>query len=67
MIYRITSLLQIVDWMALGRAVFPGYDGQPAIFDGCSVIEITFDAEQTPVDLGPLVKVERVTDLSTLP
>ena len=26
-----------------------------------------FDAEQTPADLGPLVKVERVTDLSTLP
>lgn len=26
-----------------------------------------FDSEQTPADLGPLVKVERVTDLSTLP
>lgn len=61
MTYRITSILQIVDWMSLGRAVFPNYDGQPATFDGCSVIEITFDTEQTPVDLGPLVKVERIS------
>lgn len=67
MTYRITSLLQIVDWMALGRSVFPNYDGQPATFDGSSIIEITFDSEQTPADLGPLVKVERVTDPSTLP
>jgi|688.fasta_scaffold196477_2 hypothetical protein len=38
-------------------AVFPQRDGEPASSDGASVI-VTFDSPQTPVDLGPLVKVE---------
>jgi len=32
-----------------------------------SVFFYGFATEQTPADLGPLVKVERVTDPSTLP
>jgi hypothetical protein len=37
-------------------AVFPNFSGQTVTVDtkGCTV---TFDSPQTPVDLGPLVKV----------
>jgi hypothetical protein len=57
--YRITSLLVIGDGQALLKAVFPAHDGEQACFDQ-SEITVTFDTPQTPVDLGPLVKVEVV-------
>jgi hypothetical protein len=57
--YRITSLLLIGDGQALLKAVFPAYDGEQAWFDP-SEITVVFDTPQTPVDLGPLVKVEVV-------
>jgi hypothetical protein len=57
--YRITSLLTIGDGQALLKAVFPAFDGEQAYFDQ-SEITVTFDTPQTPVDLGPLVKVEVV-------
>jgi hypothetical protein len=52
-------------------ALFPAFDGSQK----CKLIEteegpaciVTFATEQTPADLGPLVRVERVTDLSILP
>jgi len=59
--YRITSLLLIGDGNALTRAVFPNFDGEAAWFNH-SEITVIFDTEQTPVDLGPLVKVEVITD-----
>ena len=65
--YRITTILAVVSWQELIKAVFPAYDGQLAEFNGSNLLHVTFDSEQTPADLGPLVKVERVTDLSTLP
>ena len=55
--YRITSLLVIGDGNALLKAVFPAYDGEAAWFNQ-SEITVTFATPQTPVDLGPLVKVE---------
>jgi hypothetical protein len=58
--YRITSLLLIGDGNALLKAVFPAHDGEQASFDQ-SQVEVTFDTPQTPVDLGPLVKVEVVS------
>ena len=58
--YRITSLLLIGDGNALLKAVFPAFNGEQARFDQ-SEITVTFDTPQTPVDLGPLVKVEVVT------
>lgn len=64
--YRITSAFIVNDRHTLIKAVFPSWDGQPEREEGTSVL-VTFDFEQTPADLGPLVKVERVTDLSTLP
>jgi hypothetical protein len=57
--YRITSLLVIGDGQSLLKAVFPAYDGEAAWFNQ-SEITVTFATPQTPVDLGPLVKVEVV-------
>lgn len=37
--------------------VFPNFDGQPVELTS-SYCDVTFDTPQTPVDLGPLVKVE---------
>jgi hypothetical protein len=58
--YRITSLLLIGDGNALLKAVFPAHDGEQASFDQSEIV-VTFDTPQTPVDLGPLVKVEVVS------
>ena len=43
------------------KAVFPQWNGEPAESDGGSVT-VTFDSPQTPIDLGPLVKVELITN-----
>jgi hypothetical protein len=32
------------------------------MFDGYSKIRVTFDTPQTPADLGPLVKVELISE-----
>jgi hypothetical protein len=51
--------MTLSDPYAFLQAVFPQRDGEPASSDGASVT-VTFDTPQTPVDLGPLVKVEVV-------
>ena len=56
--YKVTmSGATLADPYAFLQAVFPQRDGEPASSDGASVT-VTFAAPQTPVDLGPLVKVE---------
>ena len=66
-IYKVSmSGVHLADPYAFLKAVFPQWDGEPAESGGAYVL-VTFATEQTPADLGPLVKVERVTDLSTLP
>jgi len=56
--YRITmSGATLSDPYAFLQAVFPQRNGEPASSDGSSVT-VTFATPQTPVDLGPLVKVE---------
>lgn len=57
--YRITSCLAIGDYQELIKAVFPQWDGEP-VTANTSEITITFTTQQTPVDLGPLIKVEEV-------
>jgi hypothetical protein len=58
--YKVTmSGATLADPYAFLQAVFPQRDGEPASSDGGSVL-VTFDTPQTPVDLGPLVKVEVV-------
>jgi hypothetical protein len=50
----------ISDPQAFLKAVFPQWEGQENASDGSSVW-VTFDSPQTPVDLGPLVKVELIS------
>ena len=57
--YKITSMLLIADGSALLTAVFPNWNGEPAWFNQSEII-VEFNSEQTPVDLGPLVKVELI-------
>ena len=56
--YKVTmSGATLADPYAFLQAVFPQRDGEPASSDGASVT-VTFSTPQTPVDLGPLIKVE---------
>lgn len=60
--YSITSILQVNDWEALRVALFG--DAQPVYQQfGIGVPYIVeFSEPVTPADLGPLVKVELVTN-----
>jgi hypothetical protein len=60
--YRITSLLLIGDGNALLKAVFPAFNGEQAYFNASEIV-VTFKKAQTPVDLGPLVKVEVIPEI----
>jgi len=59
--YRITYLLGKLDTStcppAVVSAIFPNFSGE-AVTLSDSEITVTFETEQTPTDLGPLVKVE---------
>lgn len=56
--YKVTMLgASLSDPYAFLKAVFPQWKGEPAESDGIAVT-VTFSEPQTPVDLGPLVKVE---------
>ena len=55
--YRITSSLLIGDYAQLLTSIFPAWNGEP-ITANQSEITVTFSEPQTPVDLGPLVRVE---------
>jgi hypothetical protein len=59
--YKITSLLLIGNGEALLKAVFPAFNGEQAYFNASEIV-VTFKTAQTPVDLGPLVKVEVVPE-----
>jgi hypothetical protein len=59
--YLIKSMQSVVAWHDLISAAFPSFDGQEALFDGHGSIYVTFDSPQTPVNLGPLIKIELVT------
>ena len=60
--YSITSILQVNDWEALRVALFG--DAQPVYQQfGIGVPYIVEYSEPvTPADLGPLVKVELITN-----
>jgi len=61
--YRITYLLGKLDTSvcppAIVSVIFPAFNGE-AVTLSDSEITVTFDTEQTPTDLGPLVKVELI-------
>ena len=61
--YKITNLLGKIDTStcppAIVSVIFPNFNGE-AVTLSDSEITVTFATEQTPVDLGPLVKVELI-------
>lgn len=65
-IYKITLIGSALDTSvcppSIVYAVFPNFNGETVTMDakGCFV---TFATAQTPVDLGPLVKVELVPSI----
>ena len=60
--YRITSSLLIGDYAQLLAAIFPAWNGEPVTANQ-SEITVTFATPQTPVDLGPLVRIEVIDTL----
>ena len=60
--YRITSSLLIGDYAQLLASIFPAWNGEPVTANQ-SEITVTFATPQTPVDLGPLVRVEVIDTL----
>ena len=61
--YKIIYLFGKIDTSvcppAVVSAIFPAFNGEPVTLTD-SEITVTFDTEQTPTDLGPLVKVELI-------
>lgn len=61
--YRITYIIGKLDAStcppAIVSAIFPDFDGWPVTLSESECI-VTAPSPQTPVDLGPLVKVEVV-------
>jgi len=61
--YRITYLLGKLETSVCPPPVigvlFPAFNGEPVTLTD-SEITVTFSTPQTPVDLGPLVKVELI-------
>ena len=61
--YRITYLLGKLDTSTcppeVVPVIFPNFSGEPVTLTE-SEITVTFSSEQTPTDLGPLVKVELI-------
>jgi hypothetical protein len=56
--YQITSILQVNDWQALRIAIFGNAEPIFQQFGMGSPYIVHFSTPQTPVDVGPLVKVE---------
>ena len=61
--YRITLLGFPIDTSvcppAIVSAIFPAFDGWPVSLSPTEIIVVA-PSPQTPVDLGPLVKVEQI-------
>ena len=63
--YRITYLLGEINTTIcppeVVPVIFPAFNGEPVTLTD-SEITVTFGSEQTPVDLGPLVMVEKLSN-----
>jgi hypothetical protein len=60
--YRLTSALLMADPQTLIKAAWPSYDGWPTISDQSEITVSVPDSAPAPADLGPLVKVELVSE-----
>lgn len=57
-VYKVTVIgIAVNDWMALRGVIFSGAQPIEETFGGQDGL-YTFDQPQTPIDLGPLIKVE---------
>lgn len=60
-IYKVTVIgVAVNDWMALRNLAFPGAQPVEETYGG-QIGTFTFDQPVTPADLGPLVKVELIS------
>lgn len=64
--YRITYLLGKLDTSKcppdILYTLFPAFNGSQSVVLNESEILVTFSSKQTPVNLGPLVKVEELSN-----
>jgi hypothetical protein len=60
--YRITSILQVNDWQALRVAVFGQALPVFEQFGGGAPYIVQFSEPVTPADLGPLVRIELLSN-----
>jgi hypothetical protein len=64
--YRITYLLGKLDTSKcppdILYTLFPAFNGSQSVVLKESEILVTFNSKQTPVNLGPLVKVEELSN-----
>lgn len=61
-IYKITVIgVAVNDWMALRNLAFPGAQPVEETYGG-QIGTFTFTEPQTPADLGPLVRVELISE-----
>lgn len=60
--YKVSMIgASLADPYAFLKAVFPQWNGEPAESGGAYVL-VTFASPQTPADLGPLIKVELISE-----
>lgn len=60
--YKVSmSGVSLSDPYAFLKVVFPQWNGEPAESSG-GYVTVTFDTPQTPTDLGPLVRVELISE-----
>jgi hypothetical protein len=60
--YKISmSGVSLSDPYAFLKVVFPQWNGEPAESGG-AYVTVTFSSPQTPADLGPLVRVELISE-----
>ena len=59
--YKITCLFQ-ADWTTIYPALFGGAVHSYSLNDKPNVATYGFDTPQTPADLGPLVRVELISE-----
>ena len=59
--YSITTQFRMADPMNILALVFPAFNGEPAECSEAGII-VTFATPQTPANLGPLVKVEIISN-----
>ena len=56
--YKVTVVgVAVNDWMALRDLAFPGSQPVEETYGG-QIGTFTFSSQQTPADLGPLVRIE---------